>query len=99
MQQLIEDESITIHSSRSLRQLLTYRGQWAQRARDASGGHYDLATAWAGAAWAYMNHRGSAWKQKKKDPAIVAAEAFRRLQSRIDGLGRQPNNTPWGNHL
>ena len=99
MQQLIEDESITIHSSRSLRQLLTYRGQWAQRARDASGGHYDLATAWAGAAWAYMNHRGSAWKQKKKDPAIVAAEAFRRLQSRIDGLGRPPKNTPWGNHL
>ena len=99
MQQLIEDESITIHSSRSLRQLLTYRGQWAQRARDASGGHYDLATAWAGAAWAYMNHRGRAWKQKKKDPAIVAAEAFRRLQSRIDGLGRPPKNTPWGNHL
>ena len=99
MQQLIEDESVTIHSARSLRQLLTYRGQWADRSRDASGGHYDLATAWAGASWAYMNHRGSSWKQKKKDPKILAAQAFRRLQSRIDGLGKPPKNTPWGSHL
>tara|TARA_R100001443_G_scaffold8698_1_gene18123 strand:+ start:14976 stop:16598 length:1623 start_codon:yes stop_codon:yes gene_type:complete len=99
LQQLIEDESVTIHSSRSLRQLLNYRGQWAQRSRDASGGHYDLATAWAGASWAYMNHRGSSWRQKRKNPQIVAAEAFRRLQSRIDGIGKQKDNTRWGNHL
>ena len=98
MQLLIEDESVTIHSSRSLRQLLTYRGNWATRARDPSGGHYDLATSWAGAAWAYMNHRGSSWKRRRKDKNEISNEAFRRLQLKIDGLDRGASNTPWGQH-
>ena len=99
MQQLIEDESLTIHSVRSLRQLMSYQGSWGSRSRDADGGHYDLASAWAGAAWAYMQKRGSHWRAKRKDPKLLAAEAMLRLQRRIDMSGEEKKNTPWGTHL
>lgn len=99
MQQLIEDESVTIHSVRSLRQLMSYRGTWGSRSRDQEGGHYDLASAWAGAAWAYMQRRGSQWRARRKDPKQLAAEAMLRLQRRIDASANQGANTPWGKHV
>jgi hypothetical protein len=99
MQQLIEDESVTIHSVRSLRQLMSYRGTWGSRSRDQEGGHYDLASAWAGAAWAYMQRRGSQWRSRRKDPKQLAAEAMLRLQRRIDASANQGANTPWGKHV
>ena len=100
MQQLIEDESVTIHSLRSLRQLINYRGQWGSRSsRDSLGGHYDLASAWAGAAWAYMQHRGSYWRAARRSRGSASSEhAVRKLMSRLERKHLAGGNTPWGNH-
>ena len=101
MQQLILEESITIHSCRSLRQLLNYTGQWgAKNQRDMAGGHYDLAAAWAGAAWAYMQHRGSYWRSTRKGRGSATAEhAVRRLMKRLERTELAGGNTPWGKHV
>jgi hypothetical protein len=58
-----------------------------------------LASAWAGAAWAYMQRRGSQWRSRRKDPKQLAAEAMLRLQRRIDASANQGANTPWGKHV
>ena len=99
MQQLIDEESITIHSTRSLRQLIHYRGQWGARSRDFSGGHYDLASAWAGAAWAYMQHRGSHWRTSKRDATSTSQLAIRRFIAQLEGRGDPKPDTPWGKHV
>lgn len=99
MQQLIEEESVTIHSTRSIRQLLNYRGQWGARTRDAFGGHYDLASAWAGAAWAYMQHRGSYWRSQKRDAKSSSELAIRRFIAQLESRADPVPDTPWGKHV
>ena len=98
MQLLIEDESVTIHSSRSLRQLLTYRGNWATRARDPSGGHYDLAAAMAGAAWAWRIEIGAKWENRKLSDKEIANKNWKRLMRKIDRVSTAGDNSPWGTH-
>ena len=99
LQDLIVDGSLTIYSVRSLRQLINYRGTWGKR-RDSYGGHYDLANAWAGAAWAYMHTpTGGRWGKETQTPAQEAKVAWDRLMEKISPDPSGKGETPWGDHL
>ena len=97
LQDLLIDGSLTIHSVRSVKQLMNYRGTWGKR-RDSYGGHYDLANAWAGAAWAYMktpiHGRWGKGKVSAKEEAQIAWEKF---MERIEP--QKDSDSPWGDHL
>ena len=99
LQELIDDGSITIRSVRCLRQLLNYRGQWDKLSRDASGGHYDLAAAVGGFAWAWRNEIGAQHQKRNMSPKQIENEAWRRLLNRIDRGSISKWDTPWGKHL
>ena len=97
LQDLIVDRSLTIYSVRSLRQLLNYRGTWGKR-RDSYGGHFDVANAWAGAAWAYSHTpTGGRWGKESKTAAQEAQVAWDRLMEKISP-NSQDSETPWGDH-
>jgi len=102
LQQMIDEESVLIRSPRSLRQLMNYRGQWgSKKDRDVFGGHYDLASAWSLAAWAYMQKRGAYWRYSiKQKEGKIAEDAVRRFIARLENRGMvEENNTPWGKHV
>lgn len=97
LQELIRDGSIVINSLRLLEQLDQYRGQWSSGGRDAGGGHFDLVSSMAIAAWAWYQEGGglAAHAARPKTEADVVKAALRRL-----GVGLPTSdNTPWGNHL
>lgn len=96
LQELINDGSVIIRSVRLMRQLIAFRGERDQR--DDSGGHFDLAMAAAGAAWA-LRH-----ESKRKRPTVapvvatdeIRAQATARFLVRLDrGAG---DNSRWGRH-
>ena len=98
LQELIEDESLTLYSSRCIRQLLNYRGQWDKLSRDSVGGHYDLAAAMAGAAWAWRIEVGGKWERRKLSEKEQTQRNWRRLMNKIDRSTRTEWNSPWGQH-
>lgn len=98
LQELIDDGSLTINSTRCIRQLLNYRGQWDKLSRDSSGGHYDLAAAMAGAAWAWRIEVGARWDKRNISNKQRARDNWSRLMNRIDRYGNMDSNSPWGRH-
>ncbi|QDP54543.1 MAG: hypothetical protein Unbinned2514contig1000_35 [Prokaryotic dsDNA virus sp.] len=98
LQDLIVDGSLKIHSARSCKQLMNYRGSWGKR-RDSAGGHFDLANAWAGAAWAYQHTPvGGRFGKERATPAQEAKVAWDNLMDKIDPTFNT-SETPWGDHL
>lgn len=96
LQELILDGSLTIRSTRCIRQLLNYRGQWSKLGRDEGGGHYDLASSMAIAAWAWRAEAGSSVKNNTtRDPN----EVWRRLLAKIDRPDRRRWNSKYGEHM
>ena len=97
LQELIIDGSMCIRSVRALRQLMNYRGQWSKLNRDSTGGHFDLAAAFALVAWAWRAEVGSGTmtRNKKIDPNVE----FRRLLERIERSSYKKSNSRWGEHL
>ncbi len=96
LQELINDGSLTLHSVRLIRQLIAYRGHRNQR--DGEGGHFDLASAMAGAAWAWRNEakRRRPVYAPTKSPEQIQAETMSRF---IIGLDRPTRgNSRWGTH-
>ena len=98
LQELISDGSLTINSTRCIRQLLNYRGQWDKLSRDSSGGHYDLAASMAGAAWAWRIEVGARWDKRKMSDQQRSRDNWRRLMNRIDRQANMNSNSPWGHH-
>jgi len=98
LQELIDDNSITIHSQRLLRQLIQYRGQWDKLARDAEGGHYDLTAAFALAAWAYRNEVKRGNIRNSRSNSEVRKAAWNRLLERLEGSTESDWNNRWGQH-
>lgn len=98
LQELIDDGSLILRSSRCIRQLLNYRGQWDKLSRDSSGGHYDLAAAMAGAAWAWRIEVGARWDKRNVSDAERTQRNWRSVMRRIDRYDRMDSNTPWGTH-
>ena len=96
LQDLIMDGSLTIHSVRSIKQLMNYRGSWG-KSRDMYGGHYDLANAWAGAAWAYFHTPvGGRWGKERVTAAQEANIAWEKFMERINPT--PDSDSPWGEH-
>lgn len=101
LQQLIADGSLKLHSLRCIRQLLNYRGQWDRLARDAQGGHYDLAASLSIAAWAWRQESGRGWASRQMTDKERADQAWRRILRVADAA---PSNlqggdkSPWGTH-
>ena len=98
LQEIIDDGSLTLHSNRCIRQLINYRGQWDKLSRDASGGHYDLAAAMAGAAWAWRIEIGAKWENRKLSDKEIANKNWKRLMRKIDRASTMGDNSPWGTH-
>jgi len=98
LQELIDDDSITIHSQRLLRQLIQYRGQWDKLSRDAEGGHYDLTAAFGIAAWAYRNEVRRGNTRTRTDHKSVRKAAWDRLLTRLEGSPESNWNNRWGQH-
>lgn len=98
LQELIEDGSLTLYSTRCIRQLLNYRGQWDKLSRDVSGGHYDLAAAISGAAWGWRVEVGSKWESRTVSDREQTQRNWRRLMNKIDRNNAESQNTPWGQH-
>jgi|TARA_R110000824_G_scaffold278612_1_gene466888 hypothetical protein len=98
LQELIDDESLTLYSTRCIRQLLNYRGQWDKLSRDSVGGHYDLAASMAGAAWAWRIEVGGKWERRKLSEREQTQRNWRRLMNKIDRTSRTDWNSPWGEH-
>ncbi len=98
LQEMISDGSFVLHSQRLIRQLVQYRGQWDKSSRDQEGGHFDLVSAIAIAAWAYRNEvsRGNIKAKKTKEQVVRAA--WDRLLLNIEGSSDSSWNTRWGNH-
>jgi hypothetical protein len=99
LDELVNDRSIQLRSRRGINQLIDYRGQWDKLARDASDGHYDLAAALCGAAWAWRNEVGGRYTKRIEDPRAVVERWWKNFLSRTRGQHAQENNTPWGKHL
>ena len=99
LQELIADDSITIHSQRLLRQLIQYRGQWDKLSRDAQGGHYDLTAAMSLAAWAYRHEVQHGSVASKRSQAEVRKMAFNKLLKKLEGSHDSDWNTRWGKHI
>ena len=98
MQEIIDASSLILHSTRCIRQLINYRGQWDKLSRDASGGHYDLAAAMAGAAWAWRIEIGAKWENRKLSDRDIANKNWKRLMTKIDKASTMDANSPWGTH-
>lgn len=98
LQEIIEDGSLTLNSTRCVRQLINYRGQWDKLSRDTQGGHYDLAAAMCGAAWAWRVEIGAKWENRKLSDKEVANKNWRRLMRKIDKASTIASNSPWGTH-
>tara|TARA_R110000824_G_scaffold192464_3_gene374648 strand:- start:7882 stop:9519 length:1638 start_codon:yes stop_codon:yes gene_type:complete len=99
LQELIADDSITIHSQRLIRQLVQYRGQWDKLSRDAHGGHYDLTAAFSLAAWAYRHESQKSSFNRKKTQSELRTLAFDKLLEKIEGAHNSEWNTRWGKHI
>jgi len=97
LQQLIQDGSITLRSVRGIRQLINYRGQWSKLSRDISGGHFDLASSLAIAAWAWRIECGAGYVARRRPPN--PNEAFRRILRKIDGMSTSNQSSRWGDHI
>jgi hypothetical protein len=80
LQELIQDSSITLRSQRGIRQLIEYRGQWDKLSRDVSGGHYDLAAALCGAAWAWRAEVGGRYRRGIDDPKEAVNQWWRNFK-------------------
>ena len=98
LQEIIDDGSLTLYSTRCIRQLINYRGQWDKLSRDTSGGHYDLAAAIAGAAWGWKIEVGARWKESNLSKAELTNRNWKRLMTKIDGMSKIDSNSPWGTH-
>ncbi len=98
LQEIIDDGSLVLHSTRCIRQLINYRGQWDKLSRDSSGGHYDLAAAMAGAAWAWRIEIGAKWENRKLSDKEIANKNWKRLMRKIDKASTMDSNSPWGTH-
>ena len=98
LQEIIDDGSLVMHSQRCIRQLINYRGQWDKLSRDASGGHYDLAAAMAGAAWGWRIEIGAKWENRKMSDREIANKNWKRLMNKIDRASAIDSNSPWGTH-
>jgi len=98
LQELIDDDSIVIHSQRLIRQLIQYRGQWDKLARDAEGGHYDLTAAFALVAWAYRNEVKRGNVRKRSSQSDLRKASWDRLLERLEGSSESSWNTRWGQH-
>ena len=98
LQEIIDDSSLTLHSTRCIRQLLNYRGQWDKLSRDSSGGHYDLAASMAGAAWAWRMEVGSKWDKRRMSNRDKTNMNWKRVMQQIDGEDSANWNSPWGQH-
>lgn len=101
LQELIEDGSYKIRSTRSLSQLLNYRGQWDKLSnqRDVQGGHYDLVAAHCMAAWAFFEEAVS-WApgQQRREEEVSMLE-FMKIFNELHDEGVHGVDTPWGKHL
>lgn len=100
-QEIIDDGSLILYSTRTIDQLLGYRdGKWASH-RDAQSGHFDLAIAMFIGCWAAMAELNRTNRVRKSRDAI-AAEAIERFIERLDnltpGLAGTAALTPWGAH-
>lgn len=100
LQDAVEERSWTIASVRLLRQLLNYRGGWEKRARDDSGGHFDLVAAFAMAVWFWSQEAaGGRLRVEQEDAGDAARAAFRGFLDRIGRLGgKEQWNSRWGSH-
>lgn len=104
LQQLIKDGSWTFATRRMINQLMTYRGGWVGNQRDEEGGHFDLVSCAAIAAWAFMvdRQRLAAPVLPREAPETIDAVgvAWARLaQGKSLRLGLKPTGiTPWGEH-
>jgi len=98
LQELIDDSSLMLHSTRCIRQLLNYRGQWDKLSRDSSGGHYDLAASMAGAAWAWRMEVGSKWDRRRMSNRDKTNMNWKRVMQQIDREDSANWNSPWGQH-
>ena len=101
LQQLIEDGSLTLHSSRAIRQLMNYRGQWdGVSSRDGEGGHYDLVSALAVAAWAWRAESGLGQGHGTRLTREEKREiAWRKFLEQVDGPNNDDWNSRFGRHL
>lgn len=96
LDQLVREGSIGIYSTRLLRQLLQYRGQWDKLARDVQGGHFDLVAA---AAIGAHTWRRSGYRRRenvtgpKEPPGILTLNRFSKMLH-----AERFNNTPYGEH-
>ena len=99
LQELIADDSITIHSQRLVRQLIQYRGQWDKLSRDAEGGHYDLTAAFSLAAWAYRHEAQRGNIKRQQSQTELRKAAFDKLLKRIEGAPDSNFNNRWGKHI
>ena len=98
LQEMISDGSFVLHSQRLIRQLVQYRGQWDKSSRDQEGGHFDLVSAIAIAAWADRNEVSRGNIKAKKTKEQVGRAAWDRLLLNIEGSSDSSWNTRWGNH-
>lgn len=98
LQVLLADGSLHIPSHRILRQLLSYRGSWGKRARDQSGGHYDLAQAIAIASWGYRRVRATPWARGQLSEREKSNRAWNKLMKKL-GSVPDTHSSPYGDHL
>jgi hypothetical protein len=100
LSELIYDGSIKLYSQRGIRQLVAYRGQWDKLSRDVQGGHFDLAAALCGAAWAWRHEVGGRYQRGLADPDAVFHQWWSKFKDRVTGnLGHRDGDTRWGRHV
>jgi hypothetical protein len=93
--EFIREGSLVAKSPRLIRQLMQYRGAWT-RARDESGGHFDLAHAFFLACWALKRYAPSHRLPRRPQGPNDLVARYRR----VNGVYHPVNqgNTPWGEH-
>jgi len=100
LQDVIDEDELTVTSIRIVRQLLGYRGQWDKLKRDSHGGHFDLVAALAIAIWVYFHEVSHGRVRRIRPPSVRAAENWQKVLHKINSLSGSgdPWNTPWGQH-
>jgi hypothetical protein len=98
LQDIIEDDSLTVYSVRLIRQLVNYRGGWDKRKRDEADGHFDLVAALAIAAWAYFHEVRAGRIRKRRTDRELSQANWKALVKKLDRVGSKRTNTPWGEH-